>query len=193
MMNEVVSVSETEALNLLRDCRDQTVERVLASISLMFAKLDDVLFELADKSLDLNDYNFYLAARQKVKERRRAIESEFKSRFVKTFNEAIKREEITQTGFELADGSCISLVENDDLAKVVAVGDIARRIKNRCPEQLFALTRRIGALMFEPDLEDAANPLNPAMICNAFQAACGESHADIRIKLTLLEQFEKFI
>ncbi|HET6757339.1 MAG TPA: DUF1631 domain-containing protein [Burkholderiales bacterium] len=188
-MNE----SATESPGLLGECRDKALDRLLQALSTMFGKIDDILFDLANKSTDLNDYNLYLDARGKIKERRHAIEIEFRRRFIETFNQATRREKVTQTGFELADGSSISLVENDELAESVAAGDIGRRLKNRCPEQLFALTRRVGELMEDPELPEAANPFNPTVICEAFKAACQELNADVRIKLVLLEHFENFI
>ncbi|MGH8771260.1 MAG: DUF1631 family protein, partial [Burkholderiales bacterium] len=188
-MNE----SATESPGLLGECRDKALDRLLKALSTMFGKIDDILFDLANKSTGLNDYNLYLDARGKIKERRHAIEIKFRRRFIETFNQATRRERVTQTGFELADGSSISLVENDELAESVAAGDIGRRLKNRCPEQLFALTRRVGELMEDPELPEAANPFNPTVICEAFKAACQELNADVRIKLVLLEHFENFI
>ncbi|MGH8726667.1 MAG: DUF1631 domain-containing protein [Burkholderiales bacterium] len=189
----MLELSVSESPELLRDCRDKALERLLETLSLMLGKLDDILFDLANKATGLNDYNLYLAAKGKVAERRQAIETEFKRRFIETFNQATRREKITQTGFELADGSSISLVENDALAESVATGDIARRLKNRCPEQLFALTRRVGELMQDPELSEAANPLSPLVICDAFKAACQELNADVQVKLVLFQQFENFI
>jgi hypothetical protein len=159
----------------------------------MFTKLDEVLFELANKSTGVNEYNLYLASRGKVKEQRHAIEARFKEHFVESFSQATRREKTTQTGFELADGSCISLIEDDELAESVAAGDIARRLKNRCHEQLFALTRRMGELLYEPELEEVDNPFNPCLICNAFKAACDGLNTDVQIKLILLQQFESFM
>lgn len=188
-----MGVSGSESSELLKECRNQALEHLRKPLSAMFGKLDDILFELANKSTGLNDYNLYLDARVKIKERRHAIETEFRRRFIETFNLATRREKITQTGFELADGSSIGLVENDELAESVAAGDIGRRLKNRCPEQLFALTRRVGEMLEDPELPEAANPFNPMVICEAFKAACQELNADVRIKLVLLQQFEHFI
>src|SRR5687768_1412493 len=114
-MNE----SATESPGLLGECRDKALDRLLQALSTMFGKIDDILFDLANKSTGLNDYNLYLDARGKIKERRHAIEIEFRRRFIETFNQATRQEKVTQTGFELADGSSISLVENDELAESV--------------------------------------------------------------------------
>jgi len=79
-------LSPQESSAVLKDCRELALTRIVASLSGTLDRIEDDLFEMAEKSRDRDEQNVLLDARAKARENRPVIEATFRSHFVEFFN-----------------------------------------------------------------------------------------------------------
>ncbi len=187
-------VSPGDASRLLHKCRALALERLTAAVSGVMNKVDDNLFELADKAENNAIQSIYFDAMREVRIRRGNIETEFSTRLVEGYNRAVKGER----GTGLAPGSlndpepALGLVEDDDLEESLAVDGMASKVRESCEAELLAFDKRMGVLLGDPDLEGEGNPLAPEIICGTFREACDPLSSGIQVRLILLKLFDKY-
>jgi hypothetical protein len=180
-----------ESVGVINDCRDMALSRICAALSSTFDKIEDELFELAGKSADRETQNMYLDARTQSREKRQQMEAVFRSQFVSFFEKKVAGVDANAKTGDRVDMSQLSLVEDDALTENIAVNDIAKRLTNKCDEELRALSQRMGFLLSEPELADEGNPISPDNIVNALKAACDQLTAGFQTKLTVMKMVEQ--
>lgn len=175
---------------MLTGCRELAGRRMATALSGMLDRIEDDLFELAEKSPDREAQNLYLDARAQAREKRTQIETAFGQHFVEFFNRKVRGEvEVAQTGGEPGE---LSLLGDQDLEERLAVREMSRNLQSACEGELNALSARVGFLLEIPELEDEANPLSPWTVCAALKDACDQIQADYKVRRTLLRQFEHY-
>ena len=182
-----------ESVGVINDCRDIALKRIVEVLSKTFDTIEDELFEMAEKSSDRDAQNLYLDARAQAREKRDEIEIAFKKQFLSFFEKKVSgvgEDDASQPkrGFDF---ESLSLVEDDELEQHLAMNDIARRLNNKCDGELRALSQRMGFLLSEPELEDAANPIAPDTIVRALQVACNQMTSGFQAKLTIMRLVEQ--
>jgi len=179
--------------NTLASCRDLAAELLSSSLSNMLDKIEESLFELADKALDRDSQNLYLQARGESQAKRAEIEREFRRRFVEGFEMAVKNETKPASSFDGLDGDSmeLSLVGHDDYEEDLAVTNIATKLRNKLGDDLNALNQRMGHLLARPGVEGEQNPMGPQAIVEAFRSACQKIESDLNVRLLVLKQFEQ--
>ncbi|MBB5020199.1 hypothetical protein HNQ59_003516 [Chitinivorax tropicus] len=196
----IVSLSEydkarkvgSETISLLNECRDMAAELLSKSLSKMLDRIEESLFELAEKALNHDVRNVYLEARGKALAHRDAIESEFRRNFLQGFNKRLVAPDAASKKLDFSSLE-LSLVDTDDFEATLAVSDIAKRLKNNCNDELMALDYRVSELMHKTDLADDDNPLGPKAICEAFKDACNQLESNVNVKLIILKQFDQLV
>ncbi|MGE0384006.1 MAG: DUF1631 family protein [Gammaproteobacteria bacterium] len=176
---------------LLTRARDIAVERLAAAIKLMLDKVDDSLFEFAEKSDNNNAQRGYLDAMREVRLKRTLIEAEFASRFGASFDLAL--ENVPRQAVDEPALGELGLVTDEAVEEEIAVSNMAEKIATACREELYALDRRIGLLLRRPTLETADNPLGPKAICTAIRGACTGLDAAIEVRLVVLKLFDRHV
>jgi hypothetical protein len=73
------------------------LERMASALSGMLDRVEDELFELADKAADRDEQNVFLDARSQARAKRAAIESTFRQHFVEFFNRKVRGDASTAT------------------------------------------------------------------------------------------------
>jgi hypothetical protein len=178
-----------ESASVLSGCRELALDRMTRALSGMLDRVEDELFDLAEKSPERDAQNVYLDARSQARQNRAAIESTFRRHFVDFFNRKV-RGESASPAHALASGE-LSLVAHEDLEETLAVSEMSRKLKAACEGELFALGQRMGFLLERPEMEDDANPLSPATICAALKDACDQIHSTFKVRMALLRQIEQ--
>jgi len=181
-------LSPKESADVLTGCRELAMERMARALSGMLDRVEDDLFDLADKAMDREAQNAYLEARSQAREKRVAIEGTFRSHFVAFFNQRMKGESVASApeGAE----SELSLLGDEDLEERLAVREMAKKLHYACEGELGALSQRMGFLLEKPELDDDANPVSPASICAALKDACDQIQSGFKVRMTLLRQLE---
>ena len=182
-------LSPKESADVLTGCRELALQRIASALSGMLDRVEDDLFDLADKASDREAQNAYLEARTQAREKRSEIEGAFKRHFVDFFNQRMKGDAPAR-GADPA-GTELSLVGDEDLEERLAVREMAKKLHFACEGELGALSQRMGFLLEKPELDDDANPVSPASICAALKDACDQIQSGFRVRMTLLHQLEQ--
>lgn len=182
-----------ESIGVMNDCRDMALKRITGLLASTLDKIEEELFDLASKSFDRSSQNMYLDARAQAREKRGDIEVAFRKQFLSFFEKKVAGQPENKAGRTALnfDASQLSLVEDDTLSENIAVNDIAKRLTDKCDEELRALSQRMGFLMSEPELADDANPIAPDTVVRALKAACDQMTAGFQTKLTVLRLVEQ--
>ncbi len=183
-------LSRSESADMLAGCRELALSRMATALSGMLDRVEDDLFELADKATDRETQNMYLDARAQARGNRTAIESTFGRHFVDFFNCKVRGDAPVQAVRET--GSELSLVGDEDLEERLAVREMARKLGAACEGELMALSQRMGFLLEKPELEDDANPISPGTVCAALKDACDQIQAGFKVRMVLLNRLEKY-
>jgi len=182
--------SRKESADLLTGCRELAGRRMATALSGMLDRIEDDLFELAEKATDREVQNMYLDARAQARDKRALIEAAFGKHFIEFFNRKVRGE---AEAAPQADASGeLSLVGDQDLEERLAVREMSRKLQSACEGELNALSARVGFLLEKPELADEANPLSPFTVCAALKDACDQIQADYKVRMTLLRQFEGY-
>lgn len=184
-------VTRQEAVGLLRECREVAFRRLSAAMTRMLSKVDDTLFEWAEKSQQKPDQNLYFDAMRAVRLKRASIEIAFKTQLVEGFNREIRKESDTANDSLLAEQ--MTLVDDDGLEESLAVKNMVTKIEVDCKQELHHLNRRVGVLLSDPELTRAKNPIGPDVICGAFQEACADLDSGIKVKLLVMKLFDRHV
>jgi len=176
---------------VINDCRDLALGRICDVVSKAFDRIEDELFEMAEKSADRDLQNLYLDARAQAREKRTSIELAFRQNFLGGFDGKVRGEPARKTVASPLEG--LSLVDDAALEESIAMSTMATKMKSQSEDEFFALSQRLGFLLHDPELEDDANPMSPDTVCNALKEACGQINANYRVKLTILRLFEQHV
>lgn len=178
-----------ESATVLTGCRDLALERMARALGGMLDRVEDELFGLAEKSSDREMQNVFLDARAQAREKRSLIEATFRQHFAEFFNRKVRGESAKRpdaVGF-----GELSLVGDEDLEESIAVSEMSKKLKAACEGELFALSQRMGFLLERPELEDDANPVSPAAVCEALKDACDTLQSSFKVRMALLRQLER--
>jgi hypothetical protein len=180
------------AMHTLRDKSRQHLQGLLREL---FDKVDDAMFELADKATNNQEQNLYFDSMREVRLRRRAMEAAFfrsiDIRFAQLLDHAAYRDEasVENKEFSLDD---LSLVKNDDLEEMVAVEAMINKANEQFAEAIQHLTLRIDHLV-PIKVYQKNNPLGVDVICNAFNDASKSLDIDVKAKLVLFKMFDNMV
>ena len=184
----------TQALRGVRELATATLTRDLAR---MMEKIDDALFARAEKAENNTAQTQYFDAMRELRIIRKDIEEDFLSRFQNQFNQGIPRASQFSAGFSLNweddDASDMGLVDKNDMEENLAITNMVTKIRGTCKQSLYALDKRIGLLINDPDLERWLNPLGPEAICEAFQEAAKLVETGLEIRLVIFKLFDQHV
>ncbi|MBI5041151.1 MAG: DUF1631 domain-containing protein [Gammaproteobacteria bacterium] len=188
-------LSSQEAVGLLRECREVTIRQLSAALVRMMGKVDDALFELAEKAENNSVQSLYFDAMREVRLKRASMEIGFKAQLMEGFNREIRKESDSADTAPAASPRMneMDLVEHDALEETLAVANMVSKVDVSCKEELGPLNRRIGYLLNDPELVRAKNPIGPEVICNAFREACGDVESGIKVKLIIMKLFDRYV
>jgi hypothetical protein len=178
-----------ESASVLKGCREMALDRMSNALSGMLDRVEDELFELADKASDRDEQNVFLDARSQARAKRVAIESTFRQHFVEFFNRKVRGDDSTAVTTS-DEGGELTLLGHEALEEKLAVNAMSNNLQNACEVELSALRQRMGFLLERPELGNDANPFSPATICAALKDACDQIESSFKVRLALLRQLE---
>lgn len=180
------------AMHTLRDKARQQLQLFLREL---FDKVDDAMFELADKANNNHDQNIFFDSMREVRIRRRAMETSFfrsiDISFAQLLDPSAYRDE-KQSGEKSVSLDDLSLVKNDELEEMVAVDGMVNKANEQFAEPIQHLTLRIDHLV-PTKVYQKNNPLGVDVICNAFTDATKALNVDVKAKLVLFKLFDNIV
>lgn len=188
----VVLTRMPAAMHTLRDKARQQLQGLLREL---FDKVDDAMFELADKANNNHDQNLYFDSMREVRIRRRAMESSFfrsiDVKFAQLFDHNAYRDERDQSDKSLSLEE-LTLVKNDELEQMVAIEGMVNKANEQFAESIQHLTLRLDHLV-PIKVYQKNNPIGADVICNAFCDAAKTLQIDLKAKLVLFKLFDNLV
>jgi len=178
-------LSPQESASVLKGCRELALDRMGKALSGMLDRVEDELYELAGKTGERDAQNLYLDARTQARANRAAIEAKFREHFVECFNLKVLGDAPPPAAEEEGE---LALLDEAALEQKLALAEMSRHLGSACENELFALGQRMGYLLEREGLEDDANPVSPATICDALKDACDQIQSDYKVRMALLRQ-----
>ena len=189
---QIILARMPAAMHSLRDKARQQLQGLLRDL---FDKVDDAMFELADKATNNHEQNLYFDSMREVRLRRRSMETAFfrsiDVRFAQLLDHNAYRDE-TQTEAKEFSLDDLSLVKNDDLEEMVAIEGMINKANEQFAEPIQHLTLRIDHLV-PVKVYQKNNPLGVDVICNAFNDASKTLAIDVKAKLVLFKLFDNMV
>ena len=180
---------------LLVQCRDLVCERLGSAFAGMLDNADAALSVQINEARDAQLKKLYAQTRDKVLAQRDTIEKQFRTRFLREFQERSNRVKKIGDSFAQIDLSSLELelVGEEDLEETLKFNAMAARLRQYCDEELVALDQRIGVLLGDASLQAEDNPFTPQAICDAYKATCRQFDSSVEVRMVLLRLFDDHV
>ncbi|WP_240914176.1 DUF1631 domain-containing protein [Microbulbifer sp. SH-1] len=169
--------------------REKARSLLAEQAKLLFAKVDDSLFAMAEKAHGQEEQDGLFQALRLLRVERRKVVDQFADNVARAF---LVRDSSEDGREDLYSADNLSLVHNDDLEQLVAVDTMVANAKRDFAEPLTEISLRLNTLL-SVKIYDKNNPLGPDAICDAFVEASRPLNLHIRARLTLLKKFEQVV
>ncbi|WP_322002633.1 DUF1631 domain-containing protein [Marinobacter alexandrii] len=159
-----------------------------------FDAVDDSLFELANNARSNNEQNRYFEAMREIRIKRKGVERHFQSAVAHFFsNPPHTGHNQEETLSKQASSESLSLVGDEDLEEQVALNAMITKAKAHFQGPLLQLQTRFSQVYSEATEESPVNPMAPEHLCSAFTEAIEALEIQIRERLILLKQFDRYV
>ncbi len=184
-----------DGVKVVKACRDLLTRSLPQLLAGLFEKIDDALYELADKADSNALQTGYFSAMRDIRKARASVEKEFGSKILDGYDRFWRYGTYRQTRSDLEDGgiasSDLALVDDDELEESLAVSNMISKGENRYHQELYALDRRFACVLSEVEVDNQNNPLAPAAFCNNFRDVIRGIEVDIPVKLVIYKLFDR--
>jgi hypothetical protein len=181
--------------NVLREVQKLGTQQLQNHLQRMMEKVDDTLFQEAKKAESNMIQTLYFDAMRELRIIRTDIEKDFSDELDTAFTRGLPRKPSSAStpGLSWNEGgeSSLGLVEKDDMEEELAITNMVHKVRGTSTRTLFALDKRIGFLIQDPDLENWQNPLGPEAVCNAFHTAAKRIETGVEIRLVIFKLFDQ--
>ncbi|MCM0611160.1 DUF1631 domain-containing protein [Marinobacter sediminum] len=159
-----------------------------------FDAVDDSLFELANNARSNNEQNRYFEAMREIRIKRKGVERHFQNTVAQFFSNPPHTGHIQEeTLSKQPTADTLSLVGNEDLEEQVALNAMITKAKAHFQGPLLQLQTRFSQVYPEATDESPVNPMAPEHLCSAFTEAIQALEIQIRERLILLKQFDRYV
>lgn len=191
------SDGSSPAARILKEVRELAKKHLDQSIARMMEKTDDALFSRAEKAENNQAQTLYFDAMRELRIIRKDVEACFISEYTRRFDRGTPRDSAHDTSlkvdWESDDASRLGLVDKEALEEDLAITNMVNKVRGNFTQSLYALDKRIGLLLHDPDLEKWLNPLGPEPVCKAFKEAAQKIETGIEIRLVILKLFDQHV
>jgi len=175
---------------LVRTAKLSAEKQLEPLLATLFNKIDDALFELADKADNNTLQTLYFEAMREIRLRKDTMLGKFAARYHKEFLDTLQSGQapsVEPVSLELA------LINDDELEESIAVRNMIGKAAEMHADALYCLTQRMGAAMHGVAIDEENNPFGPAVLCDAFRAAVHAVEMELKIKLVIYKLFDKYV
>ncbi|KPP98139.1 DUF1631 domain-containing protein [Marinobacter sp. HL-58] len=160
-----------------------------------FDAVDDSLFELANNARSNNEQNRYFEAMREIRIKRKGVERHFQNAVAQLFANPPRSGSVAaeESLAGQANSDSLSLVGDDDLEEQVALNAMISKSKVHFQGPLLQLQTRFSVVYPGASEEIPVNPMAPEHLCSAFVEAIQALEIQIRERLILLKQFDRYV
>lgn len=182
-----------DAARILNECGEMAAAGFATALTKALERAAGELLELTDRVTEYDSRRVYGAAADFARDHRGAVETEFRRRFYQHFKRACRRDNARSAGQNELDAAELSLVAPDDLEESLAASTIENALNNHCGEELFGLSKRMGVLLDDPELQLGANPVGPETIGAAVMDTLKALDLPVKAQLVLVPPINRFL
>ncbi|HET8554088.1 MAG TPA: DUF1631 domain-containing protein [Rhodanobacteraceae bacterium] len=182
--------------NLLESVHQISARHLKKLADSMFERVDDTLFDLAEKAESNAVQTQYFDGMREVRKKRSLTERQFQSEVRRILTDfATGRSSQTQGGMSTGAGSHgeLSLVDDTELEESLAIASMTSKAQSRLSRQLYAVNQRLSVICGGNKVEDSNNPLGPTMLCEAFRQSMRELDVETRVRLIIYKLFDRYV
>ena len=180
-----------ELLSAVRGIANRRLQQWIGN---MFEHVDDALFDLAEKAENNAAQMHYFDGMREVRKRRPPVERNFLSAISRDLGELTHPSQQPPVSAPLTSGTVeLSLVADNDLEESLAITSMIGKNEQRLSRDLFAVNQRLSVICGGYKIDDASNPVAPAILSHAFRQALHELSADMRVKLIIYKLFDRYV
>lgn len=181
-----------ELLNAVRSIAGKRLQQWIGNA---FEHVDDALFDLAEKAENNAAQMHYFDGMREVRKRRPAVERHFLGTISRDLGELTHSTTPPQSATtSMSPGTVeLSLVADNELEESLAITSMIGKNESRLSRDLFAVNQRLSVICGGRKIDDASNPVAPAILSQAFRFALHELSADMRVKLIIYKLFDRYV
>ena len=183
---------------ILVECRDQLVFGLCHWLQDVASVVAEELFVLADSTRERPQQTRYLDLRADIeKDWQHLIETfrrELSAEAERCVDRILQEENARELPLEIPDFEGLQLMDDSDLSEHIVIREFSAQLAESCDDELYALNRRVAALLARTEQTDAQNnPLGPGVICRALSDSCATISNDGESRLILLRRLERHL
>ena len=178
---------------LLNECGETAAVGLAGALAKTLESAAAELLEMSDRVTGSESRRLYTEAMNFAREQAPGVETEFRRRFYQQFKRDSRRDGGPAARRGGPGGLELSLVEPDELEGSLAASTIENAVNNACGEELFGLTKRVGVLLNDPDLQMGTNPVGPEVIGAAVMETLKGLDLPLKTQLVLVPLINKFL
>jgi hypothetical protein len=180
-----------ELLNAVRGIAGQRLQQWVGNA---FEHVDDALFDLAEKAENNAAQMHYFDGMRDVRKRRPTVERNFLAAINRDLGELVHPQQRPSATASSPPGSVeLSLVADNELEESLAITSMISKNESRLARDLFTVNQRLSVICGGHKIDDASNPVAPAILAQAFRRALHELTADMRVKLIIYKLFDRYV
>ncbi|OOG54543.1 DUF1631 domain-containing protein [Rhodanobacter sp. C03] len=179
-----------ELLNAVRGIANRRLQQWIGNA---FEHVDDALFDLAEKAENNAAQMHYFDGMREVRKRRPAVERNFLGAISRQLGELTHPPAQPPVAPSPMGTVELSLVADNDLEESLAITSMIGKNESRLSRDLFAVNQRLSVICGGHKIDDAGNPVAPAILSQAFRQALHELSADMRVKLIIYKLFDRYV
>ena len=195
-LNERLNASSERVGELLNAVRTITGRCLQQHLGNMFEHVDDALFDLAEKAENNAAQMHYFDGMREVRKRRPAMERSFSAIISRHLAELAHTPAPAATAdtFSAPAGTVeLTLVADSELEESLAITSMTSKNATRLAHDLFAVNQRLSVICGGRKVDDANNPVAPAILTQAFRQSLQELNTDLRVKLIIYKLFDRYV
>ncbi|WP_426700399.1 DUF1631 domain-containing protein [Rhodanobacter sp. Col0626] len=180
-----------ELLNAVRGIASKRLQQWIGNA---FEHVDDALFDLAEKADNNAAQMHYFDGMREVRKRRPAVERNFLATISRDLGELAHPPKQQPVSTPTSLGSVeLTLVADNELEESLAITSMIGKNESRLSRDLFAVNQRLSVICGGHKIDDASNPVAPAILAQAFRQSLQELGADMRVKLIIYKLFDRYV
>ncbi|MEO8810033.1 MAG: DUF1631 domain-containing protein [Rhodanobacter sp.] len=181
-----------ELLSAVRGIAGKKLQQWLGNA---FEQVDDALFDLAEKAENNAAQMHYFDGMRDVRKRRPGVERNFLGSIARHLGDLTRPAAVktAPAGTTPTGAMELTLVAESDLEESLAITSMISKNEARLARDLFAVNQRLSVICGGHKIDDASNPVAPAILTQAFRDALQELTADTRVKLIIYKLFDRYV
>jgi len=191
---QIIGTGADRLGDLLKLVRGISLKRINGLVGTLFENVDDALFDLAERAGSNAIQTEFFDGMREVRKKRQLVERLFQEHATKAFGEFADGKLKSAKPEVAPQGSAgLSLVDDVELEESLAVSSMVAKAENRLQRSLYQVNLRLAVLIGGGKVEDANNPIGPAVLGSAFRFAIHDFDVNVQVKLIIYKLFDRYV